>query len=172
MFPGRKVRYIYRGRLFEVDVPRLHMQSGQIAPTSPSAPSHSAWSSAPWGLLRCPRKPSNLLPLMGGGPARPDRPRKNNNNNNLHLFYMNRGNRFITYAASYDRWLLVYEVPDGHYYERGKNHKGKRPSEDVCPGRVVYDPPIYGRAPSEQWPYEESLLGKVISTAGGKTKHT
>ena len=80
--PSTTTANIYRGRLCLVDVPRLQMESGQIAPTSPSAPSHSAWSSAPWGLLRNPREPSNLLPLMGSGPARPDRPRQNNNNNN------------------------------------------------------------------------------------------
>ena len=73
---------IYRRRLFAMDVPRLQKESGQIAHTSPSAPSHSAWSSAPWGFLRCPREPSNLLPLMGSEPALPDRLRQNNNNNN------------------------------------------------------------------------------------------
>ena len=76
---------IYRGRLSVVDVPRLQTESGQIAPTSPSAPSHSAWSSAPWGLLRYPRKPNNLLLLSGS--ARPDRPLQNNNNNNNNLAY-------------------------------------------------------------------------------------
>ena len=74
-------------RLFVVDVPRLRMESGQIAPTSPSAPSHLAWSSAPCGLLQCLRESSNLLPLMGSGPARPDRPRQNNNNNNYHFVW-------------------------------------------------------------------------------------
>ena len=71
---------IYRGRLSVVDVPRLQTESGQIAPTSLSAQSHSAWSSTPWQLLRYPWEPSNLLPLMGSEPARPDRPRQNNNN--------------------------------------------------------------------------------------------
>ena len=58
-------RDIYRGRPSVVDVPRLQTESGKIAPTSPSALSHSAWSSAPWGLLRYPREPNNLLPLKG-----------------------------------------------------------------------------------------------------------
>ena len=75
--------HIYRGRLNVMDVPRLQTESGQIAPTSPSSPSHSSWSSAPWGLLRYPKEPSNVLPLMGSGPARPDRPRQNNNNNKI-----------------------------------------------------------------------------------------
>ena len=59
--PGWKLPrrgYIYRGRLCVVDVPRLWRRLssglGQIAPTSPSAPSPAAWSSAPWGSLRCP----------------------------------------------------------------------------------------------------------------------
>ena len=72
---------IYRGRLSVVDVHRFQTESGQIAPTSPSALSHSAWSSAPWELLRYPREPSNLLALMGSWPARPDRLRQENNNN-------------------------------------------------------------------------------------------
>ena len=76
---------IYRGRLSVVDVPRLQTESDQMAPTSPSALSHSAWSSAPWGLLRYPREQSNLLPLMARGPARPDRLRQDNNYN-LELF--------------------------------------------------------------------------------------
>ena len=71
----------YRSSLFAVDVPRLQTESGEIAPTFPSAPSQSAFSSAPWGLLRYPRKPCNLFPLMGSGPARPDRPRQNSNSN-------------------------------------------------------------------------------------------
>ena len=58
------INYIYRGRLFAVNVPRLQPESGQITPTSPAAPSHSAWTSAPWGLLRCPRERSNSFPLM------------------------------------------------------------------------------------------------------------
>ena len=53
-------RCIYRGRLSVVDVLRLQTEAGQITPTSPSAPSHTAWSSAPWGLLRCPRERSNV----------------------------------------------------------------------------------------------------------------
>ena len=73
--------HLYRGHLSVVDVPRLQTESGQIDPTSPFAPSHSAWSSTPWGLLQCPREPSNLLPLMGSGHAWPDRPRQNNSNN-------------------------------------------------------------------------------------------
>ena len=51
---------IYRGRLFTVDVPRLRNQPAaefcQITPISPSAPSPAAWSSTPWGWLRCPRE--------------------------------------------------------------------------------------------------------------------
>ena len=74
--------HIYQGRLSVVDVPRLQKESGQIAPTFPSALSYSAWSSAPWGLLRYPREPSNLLPLMGSGPALPDGLRQRNNNHN------------------------------------------------------------------------------------------
>ena len=53
-----------------------------MAPTSSSAPSHAARSSAPWGLLRSPRERRNVLPLMGSGPARPDKPRLSSNNNN------------------------------------------------------------------------------------------
>ena len=37
-----------------------------------------------WGLLLYPREPSNLLPLMGFGPARPDRTIQNNNNRPCH----------------------------------------------------------------------------------------
>ena len=33
-----------------VDAPRLQTESGQIATTSPTAPSHSAWSSAHLGI--------------------------------------------------------------------------------------------------------------------------
>ena len=59
-----------------VDVPRLQTEWGQIAPTAPSAPSQSAGSSVPWGLLRYPREPSNLFPLMGSVPTWPDRLRQ------------------------------------------------------------------------------------------------
>ena len=57
----------------------LQLQTGsdQIAPTSPSPPSHSARSSEPSGLLRYPRERNNLFPLMGSGVARPDRSRQN-----------------------------------------------------------------------------------------------
>ena len=65
-----------------VDVPRLQTESGQIAPTSPYAPSHSAWSSAPWRSLWFRNEPSNLL---GSGPAQTDRPRQNNDDNNSRL---------------------------------------------------------------------------------------
>ena len=53
-------------------------------PTFPSAPSHSAWSRAPYGLLRYLKERSNLLPFIGSGPAQPHRPRQSaNSSNNL-----------------------------------------------------------------------------------------
>ena len=87
------------GALTGVDVPWLQTESSQMFPTSPYAPSqpqvllrrsrpvpqgtvpYSAWSSTPCGLLRYHRERSHLLPLMGSGPARPDRLRQSNNNN-------------------------------------------------------------------------------------------